>query len=92
VKKGTSITMRISTAKGFAGAKILIQEAIFDAKGVPALFKTVATRIVPAGGMLYYTAKAATMTGYRAKYIPPPEFTDDGVTMTYSKNLVVRVK
>jgi hypothetical protein len=92
VKKGTAVTMRIALAKAFAGAKVLVQEAVFEATGVPGLFRTVATKTVPASGTLYYTTKVATMTGYRAKYVPPQELTDDGITPTYSVNIVVRVK
>jgi len=92
VKKGTSVTMRIALAKGFAGAKVQVQVAVFDATGVPGLFKTVATKTVPASGTLFYTTKVATMTGYRARYVPPQELTDDGIGAAYSTNIVVRVK
>lgn len=92
VNKGTSVTMRIALARGFAGAKVLVQEAVFDAKGVPGLFRTVATKTVPASGTVFYTTKVATMTGYRAKYIPPQEFTDAGASPAYSVNIVVKVK
>ena len=92
VKKGTSVTMKITLAKGFAGAKVQVQAAVFDASGVPGLFRTVATKTVPASGTLYYTTKVSTMTGYRARYTPPQELVDDGITPAYSLNIVVRVK
>ena len=92
VKKGTAITMRIALAKGFAGAKVQVQVAVFDAKGVPGLFKTIATKTVPANGTIFYTTKVSTMTGYRAKYVPPQELVNDGITPAYSVNFVVRVK
>ena len=92
VKKGTSVTMKITLAKGFAGAKVQVQAAVFDAKGVPGLFRTVATKTVAANGTIFYTTKVATMTGYRAKYVPPKELVNDGITPAYSVNIVVRVK
>lgn len=92
VKKGTSVTMRIGLAKGFAGTKVQVQAAVFDARGVPGLFMTVATKTVPASGTLYYTTKVSTMTGYRARYVPPQELVDDGITPAYSVNIVVRVR
>jgi hypothetical protein len=92
VKKGTSVTMKITLAKGFAGAKVQVQAAVFDASGVPGLFTTVATKTVAANGTIFYTTKVSTMTGYRARYVPPQEFADDGITPTYSVNIVVRVK
>jgi hypothetical protein len=92
VKKGTSVTMKTTLAKGFAGAKVQIQAAVFDAKGVPGLFRTVATKTVAANGTVFYTTKVSTMTGYRAKYVPPQELVNDGITPAYSVNLVVRVK
>jgi hypothetical protein len=91
VKKGTSVTMKITLAKGFAGAKVQVQAAVFDAKGVPGLFKTVATKTVGAGGTIFYTTKPATMTGYRARYVPPQEFLDDGATPAYSVPIIVKV-
>ena len=92
VKKGTSVTMRIALAKGFAGTKVQVQVAVFDAMGAPGPFRTVATKTVPAGGTLFYTTKVATMTGYRAVYVPPQEFVDDGIRAAYSANIVVRVR
>ena len=92
VKKGASVTLKITLAKGFAGAKVQVQAAVFDAKGVPGLFKTIATKTVPANGTIFYTTKVATMTGYRAVYVPPQEFVDDGIRAAYSVNIVVRVK
>jgi hypothetical protein len=92
VKKGTAVTMRITLAKGFAGAKVQVQAAVFDARGVPGLFTTVATKTVPVSGTLYYTTRVSTMTGYRARYVPPPELVDDGITPAYSVNIVVRVR
>ncbi len=92
VKRGTSVTLKITLAKGFAGAKVQVQAAVFDAKGVPGLFKTIATKTVAANGTIFYTTKVATMTGYRARYVPPKEFVDDNITPAYSVNIVVRVK
>lgn len=92
VKKGISVTLKITLAKGFAGAKVQVQAAVFDTRGVPGLFRTVATKTVAADGTIFYTTKPATMTGYRARYVPPQEFLDDGITPAYSVNIVVRVK
>ncbi len=92
VKKGTSVTMKITLGKAFAGTKVQIQVAAFDTSGAPGIFRTVATRTVAANGTAYYTAKVSTMTGYRAVYVPPQEFTVDGITRTYSLNIVVRVR
>jgi hypothetical protein len=92
VKKGTSVTMKIALAKGFAGTQVQVQVAVFDAKGVPGPFRTVATKTVAASGTVFYTAKVSTMTGYRAVYVPPQELVDDGIRAAYSVNIVVRVK
>ena len=90
--KGTSVTLKITLAKGFAGAKVQIQAAVFDARGVPGLFKTIATRTVAANGTILYTTKPTGMTGYRARYVPPKEFVDENIAPAYSVNIVVRVK
>jgi hypothetical protein len=92
VKKGTSVTMRITLAKGFAGAKVQVQAAVFDASGVSGRFRTVATKTVPASGTIFYTTKVPSMTGYRARYVPPQELVDDGITPAYSVNIVVQAK
>jgi hypothetical protein len=92
VKQGASVTMKITLAKGFAGAKVQVQAAVFDASGVPGLFRAVATKTVAANGTIFYTTKPAAMTGYRAKYVPSQELVDDGIGAAYSVNIVVRVK
>jgi hypothetical protein len=46
---------------------------------------------VAANGTVFYTTMVSTMTGYRAKYVPPQELVNDGITLAYSVNIVVKV-
>lgn len=93
MKKGTSVTVKITLARGYAGAKVQVQAAVLDKKGKPGTFKTVATKTVGADGTVTWTAKPTKSTAYRARYVPPQVFIDSmGIPDVLSAPVIAKVK
>ena len=92
VKKGMAITLKMTLAKGYAGTKVQVQAATLDAKGKPGTFKTIATKTVAANGTVVYATKTSKSMAYRARYVPPQEFIDVGVTQAVSAEVIAKVR